>query len=305
MTEPIATFAASRIEGSPTVVGCRRMSSGFANANYRLETNAGTFLLRDCKSRSLASVEHELEVLKWLHAGEFPVAAPIPFAGGERWITSPGGSHLILLEFLDGSEPSPNPTTVAAIGDALGKLHQLPKPDGNWWRRENTEDWDDFAPGLIQSTDPDSPEPNQFFVEHFRRLESQLSESIPTGFTHGDVFTDNTLFRDNQLVAILDFECAREDSLLHDIAMTIHGFCYPDETWRPDLAKILLEAYEKHRSLTEEERALMPVYLQWSPLILMGWHLAELQRRPDPGNHKRAAEHQRRMQRMAQENWKP
>ncbi len=39
MIDPIAQLASRHIEGTPSVLGCRRMPCGYANANYRLETS--------------------------------------------------------------------------------------------------------------------------------------------------------------------------------------------------------------------------------------------------------------------------
>jgi Ser/Thr protein kinase RdoA (MazF antagonist) len=107
------------------------------------------------------------------------------------------------------------------------------------------------------------------------------------------------------LVAILDFEAACEDALLFDIAMAIHGFCFPDEQWSPELADAFVGAYSERRPLDEAEREALPTYLRWCPLAMMGWHLQELIRRPDEGNERRAAEFARRITTMRKENWAP
>ena len=74
----------------------------------------------------------------------------------------------------------------------------------------------------------------RFFVEEFEQLRDQIAVPLPGGLIHGDVFPDNTLFRaGGELVALLDFQDAGEDALLFDLAMTIHGFCFPEETWSP------------------------------------------------------------------------
>ena len=304
MIEPIAEAAAARIPGSPRVVSCRRMSSGFANANYRLETSGGIFLLRECTNRDRACVEYELDALDWLSSHQFPSPAAIRFDGGERWIAGPGDSFVVLLEWLDGSEPVPDDTVVRTIAHSLGDLHQLPLPTGDWQQRTNPNGREVVA-DLLRSIPPGSPELFQFFVRESERLVERLHEPLPFGFVHADLFADNTLFRGDQLVAILDFEAACEDALLFDVAMTIQGFCFPEERWRPDLAEAFLEAYAERRPLSDAEIELLPTYLQWCPFTLMGWHLRQLLRRPDWRNEKRATEHARRVTAMRNANWRP
>ena len=302
MTEPIATAAASRMENLPTVLSCQRMSSGFSNSNYRLETSNGLFLLRECTGRDRAGVEYELNVLDWLCAHNFPTSATIRFSDDERWISGPGGSLLVLLEWLDGSEPLSGQVSVGTIARALGDLHQLPPPSGGWWRRENPNGRE-AAARLVKSITPDDPVHFQFFLEEFERLRLRLGEPLPGGLIHGDVFTDNTLFRDGELVAILDFEDACEDVFLFDVAMTIHGFCFPAEHWRPDLAQVFLDVYNESRPLTDSERELLPTYLRWCPLAMMGWHLKQLHRKPAGGNERRVAELARRIETLREASW--
>jgi len=302
MTEPIATAAASRMENFPTVLSCQRMSSGFSNSNYRLETSNGLFLLRECTGRDRAGVEYELNVLDWLCAHNFPTSATIRFSDDERWISGPGGSLLVLLEWLDGSEPLSGQVSVGTIARALGDLHQLPPPSGGWWRRENPNGRE-AAARLVKSITPDDPVHFHFFLEEFERLRLSLGEPLPGGLIHGDIFTDNTLFRDGELVAILDFEDACEDVFLFDVAMTIHGFCFPAEHWRPDLAQVFLDVYNESRPLTDSERELLPTYLRWCPLAMMGWHLKQLHRKPAGGNERRVAELARRIETLREASW--
>lgn len=52
---------------------------------------------------------------------------------------------------------------------------------------------------------------------------SILHSDLPKGIVHGDVFSDNALFLNGRLVAIIDWEEVCEDSLLIDVGMTICG----------------------------------------------------------------------------------
>ena len=123
MSEAIAELATESMEGSPAVVSCRRLPSGFANSNYRLETSSGVFLLRHRTDQDRPEVLFELDVLDWLHTHHFPAPDALRFQGGQRWIAGPGDSHLVLLEWLEGEEPELKDETVTTIARALGDLH--------------------------------------------------------------------------------------------------------------------------------------------------------------------------------------
>jgi homoserine kinase type II len=300
----LAETVASRIDGSPSVVSCERMSSGYSNANYRLETSAGAFLLRHRINQDQSEVEQELDILDWLRSAEFPAPAAIRFTGGDRWIAGPEDTYFVLLEWLEGSEPEPNHPNVTSIARALGDFHQLPLPSGDWRHRENPLGLK-AAASFADSVTSDSPEIFRIFADEYEQLRDRLSEPLPTGIIHGDLFPDNTLFHNDELVAFLDFEDACEDTLLIDVAMTIHGFCFLDETWTPSLAETFLSAYIERRPLTRAELEALPTYLQWCPLTIMGWHLRQLLRRPDKANERRAGELAKRIAVMKASTWTP
>ena len=304
MSERIAEFAVERMEGSPAVVSCLRMASGYANSNYRLETSAGIFLLRHRIGPDQSEVTYELDVLDWLRSHRFPAPAALHFGCGERWLAGPGDSHVVLLEWLEGTEPESNESTVAAIACALGDLHRLPPPSGDWWQRENPVG-EGAVTRLVELVTANGAPHEQatIFVEEYELLRDQLGTPLPRGLIHGDVFPDNTLFRDHELVAILDFEAACEDVLLFDVAMTIHGFCFPGEKWSPQLADALVRGYSERRPLSDEEWDALPIYLRWCSLTMMGWHLEELLRRPNADNERRAADFGRRIITMRDAAW--
>lgn len=300
--EEIAEFTASHLEGSPTVVSCQRMPSGFANANYRLETTSGVFLLRDRLEQDRAEILYEIQVLDWLQRRQFPATPVIPFANGESYLAGPDDTNLVLLEWLEGSEPEPNHATAVTIARALADLHLLNPPSGSWWRRDNPIGLKATSRVVEQYAVPTS-KLYLFYAEEFALLEDQLSTPLPRGLIHADLFPDNTLFLDDKLVAILDFECACEDTLLFDLVMTIHGFCFPNEQWSPELARTFVAAYAERRPLTEAEHEALPIYLRWCPLAMMTWHLQQMLLRPGEGSEKRAGELVQRIKTMKDAYW--
>ena len=210
----------------------------------------------------------------------------------------------MLLQWLDGEEPEPTEQSARVIGETLARLHLLSVPAGNWWRRENPIGRSACA-GLVAASGSESVGAFRFFSEEFAELREQLDESLPTGLIHGDVFPDNTLFKDGELVAILDFETTCEEALLFDVAMAIHGFCFPREQWTPGFAEALLAGYGDVRPLEKIEYEALPTYLHWCPLAMMGWHLRELAARRNERNEIRAAQLGDRVTTMKAHPWRP
>jgi len=178
MNDPITQLAARHIDGSPALLSCRRMPCGYTNANYRLDTSAGVFLLRHCLLQARAEVEYELNVLDHLRSHHFPVPAPLRFAGGKRWIEGPAGTHLVLLEWLEGIHPQPDRSNVATIAGTLARLHQLPPPAGDWWPRENPLG----IRAVTRLAEELGPRPTgmfRFFVEEFAQLRERVAIPSP------------------------------------------------------------------------------------------------------------------------------
>jgi homoserine kinase type II len=78
------------------------------------------------------------------------------------------------------------------------------------------------------------------------------------GVIHQDLFRDNVLWNNGDLVAILDFEQASRGSFVYDLAVAINDWCWD----RPVIARAMIDAYDRAHPLMEEDRAALPVELR-------------------------------------------
>ena len=248
---------------------------GYSNFNARLDTDRGTYVLRRYTEQPTEKIAHELRLIDWLDAQGLPVVPPLRDPGGRARCT-PDREHSatwVVFPFVDGEEPEPLPTTAREMGKLAARLHQLPE------RPSKDEDRENLLSVRITLTIADSlrgTDTNS--ARHFLQMMDLLApevldSSLPRGLVHGDLFPDNTIFREGNLVAVLDWEEACVDHFLFDLAMTMHGFCYLAEEWSPELARSFLSGYESGRSLAPDERESLPLFLRWTPLAMAGWHL--------------------------------
>jgi homoserine kinase type II len=70
---------------------------------------------------------------------------------------------------------------------------------------------------------------------------------------HGDLFRDNVLWKDGELLALLDFESAFHGPFLYDLIVTMAAWCYRD-AFDLELAKGLAEGYGAERPLEPREK---------------------------------------------------
>ena len=270
---------------------------GFGNSNFKLITTNGEFLLKICDEKDSAELNMQISLLQHLHQYAYPTAYPILTKDQNHLIHETFGS-VMLYPFLPGTQPHPSPNTLAQLGEALAKLHHIPPITG----------LPHFAMGISQMRPflqevRDTQFATHPFIESLKSqlesMEPQLNTSLPMGLLHGDLFLDNTLFKDEQMVAILDFEEGCYDTLLIDVGMAIIGCCYtPQHQLILKAASRFLEAYNAVRPLTKNEWEHLTCFVHYAALSIAFWRFRQFNiRRPDA---QRANTYQEMITRSAQ-----
>jgi len=248
------------------------ISFGYANENFKVTTTTGNILFRLYKIQSEDSVRQELLLMNALQNSGFPTAYPLVDNSG-AYIRSINNHSCILSEFIEGIHPIPNQYMAGEIGRAIGTLSVLPINEK--YKRPNYISIEhcltiiqEFPKAKYQH-----PEIFDYFKVQTTFLKNYISKELPMGIVHGDCFPDNTLFNDNKLIAIIDFEDFAFDTLLFDLGMSINGFCYKDNMIQTDLMHELIKEYESVRKLNNKEKELLPYYIQWAAHGMIYWHL--------------------------------
>ena len=106
------------------------------------------------------------------------------------------------------------------------------------------------------------------FRRYRRRLEaisvslpSGLLDALPTGWLHNDYHGRNTLFRDDGMVALLDFDKLERGPRASDIVRGVLSFGRErrgSRVLRPVVARGFLAGYRDRREISPEEIAAMP-----------------------------------------------
>ncbi len=266
------------------------LSQGFANENYKIVTEKGTFLFRIQRQQSVDDIEKEHHMLRVLKIIGFPAAFPVPDKAGKT-VQLIDGLPVLLYDFIPGETPVLNAETVAEVASALALLHSVDvsaiPQKRNGIRPEKVVN--------LMKRFPATGHPIQDILDRFtkqwQRVEPLLHQELPVGLIHADLFPDNTLFEGNKLKAIIDFEQFCTDQLLFDVAMCINGFCFVDIRLDDYLLEVFLQAYGQRRPLEAAEKELLPHYIRWTALGMVSWHLRyHLLFQPDARQEKRVRE---------------
>ncbi len=265
--------------GTPTDL--EELQGGFGNSNFKLTTTDGKFLLKICDEKNLEELHQQIALLEHLQKHFYPTVYPILQKNGTP-LYDKQKYRVMIYPFLDGDTPHPSQRVSEHIGEALAKLHCIP----------SLSELPRFPMGVAQIMPFfEEVKGTQFSAHPFllwlqselEWIKPELDKSLPVGLLHGDLFLDNTLFDDDKMVAILDFEEGCHDTLLIDIGMTIIGCCYTAEDQLDvDALQGFLKVYNALRPLTENEWDCLDGFVHYAALSIAFWRFRQFNiRYPD------------------------
>jgi Ser/Thr protein kinase RdoA (MazF antagonist) len=91
----------------------------------------------------------------------------------------------------------------------------------------------------------------------------ELPPSLPKGICHCDFHFSNVLYKDDTLVALLDFDDANYTFLQFDLVGLMEYWAWPHTNALPDMlkARSVVQEYMRHRALaTVEKQHLYDIY---------------------------------------------
>ncbi len=251
---------------------CKKISIGYSNTNFKIVTNTGSYIYRICQRQPLALIHYEIELMKALKQIDFPAAFPVRRQDGE-YLSLENNECIIIYDFIQGNQPEINTETVTEIASIVAKLNCFKA----WEKLPNKNPINiDRCHQIIQSFETSRYkflDIFEYFIEQTKYLSKYLTEEIPKGIVHGDIFPDNTIFNGDQLVAIIDFEFASLDYLIMDVSIAINGFCFLNNRLDKNLLTLFLHKYNRIRRFTKRELDLLPYYIQWGTHRIILCHL--------------------------------
>jgi homoserine kinase type II len=228
--------------------------------------SAGRLMIKVCR---LAEAHDWLsargELVRWLGERGMPVAAPLPTRAGDHQLLRDGRSigvqPVLPGELLDATDHD----QVRAAGSILGSLHT------------ELAVWPDA--GLLEHVQPVAQSEASWALSEDRaeavpaelrsRLEQRIVDlpELPRQPVHADFRGANVLARHGRITGVVDFEEARMDTAVVDLAhaLCLLGTWYRD--WKPltpQAQTLFLDSYADRRPLSEAEETWLP------PLIARG-----------------------------------
>lgn len=232
---------------------------GISNSNFKVTTCQGTnILLKISNDKTIEQLSNEQEILKILEKYKFPYSIhPFDTIKGKP-IYQHAGIYGVVFPFVNGLPPKISSNMCSQVGHALASLHSL---------EIHKEDLQSIRPhtvvghgGISVYEYCQTPQAPKDFVETFNSLFPDKLQDIPydvfpVGIIHGDLYYDNSLFHENNLVTLIDFEQSGRGRYILDLGIALSGSCL-NENSQIDLELIqhFLKGYETKRKLLAIEK---------------------------------------------------
>jgi homoserine kinase type II len=256
-------------------VDSRPFSRGADQTNICLSTTRSKYAFRYYEKRDLDYVRFEVELLQYLAGYNYPSPGPISDKTGE-FINVYASKPYVIFEFLEG-EHNDSRSKVAEVAGAIGHLHSL--TEGYRPKHSSTRVSEDieYARSWAHKSSQRLSSPSEA-NERLEWVEKQLEaldlpDSLPKGVCHGDTNPGNFLYKDGELLAVLDFDQANYTFLLLDIGSMIMWYAWDRQDFNWATIQKLISCYETKRRLTNEEKRHMYDALILVNIIGMSWFL--------------------------------
>lgn len=238
--------------GKADLSSIRALSLGISNSNYDVLTSEGRFLLKVSNDKDHIQLTKEQEILHHLKEQDYPYSlVPFKTLKGELVYEYKDFSG-VLFPFVDGIPPGPSDQTCFEIGKGLATLHKIPSEMGLRPHEEVGYGVSEIISFVNSSECPDDFK--EAFQNIFPDALEDFSENIwDSGIIHGDLYYDNTLFDNNKLAYLLDFEQAGLGPYILDIGISMSGTCLEKGRILPELVASYLDGYESVRPLQGNE----------------------------------------------------
>lgn len=248
------------------VVDFKPIARGNTNSNYYLRAEDGEYMLTIIEERSSEEILQLVSLLQWLKQHDFHTSE-VYFATDGRSVTNYASKPILLKKWLPGAVTEVLlKDQLVQVGKEMAKLHQIPAPD--YVPTFHPYGHQTFSAVIGKDIDPHYEAWLKNRLDYFER---EFPKNLPTGLIHGDIFSDNVLFEQQVLKAIIDLEEACHFTLVLDIAMGILGLCQVDGKIDLGRAYYVLDGYQQIRTLEDSEQQFLPFFIEYAAASTSCW----------------------------------
>jgi homoserine kinase type II len=250
----------------------RGIEEGIENTNYFLIVDDKKYILTIYEKRVK---EKDLPFFSQLMSSlnEAGFKCPVPIVGNnKKTIINYKNKNLMIVSFLEGKAKNIlSPDDCKSVGQEVAKMHEITK---NFKiHRENNLSIASWRKIFDQVKDrcveihKDLP----LLIEtNLKDVEKNWPKDLPRGIIHGDLFSDNIFFKDNNFSGIIDFYFSCNDFYALELAICFNALCFdgPKNNLTFNITKAIsfVNGYSQLRRFNDEEKKNIKVLSQGSAL---------------------------------------
>jgi homoserine kinase type II len=269
-----------QLYGKSSISKISPLSFGISNSNYKIDLlendQRQSVLLKISNDKDFQQLSQEQTILQYLNRCGYTYSLePIKLKTGE--FVYHHQKHVgVVYPFVDGTLPDPNAHTCQEVGKALAKLHSLSHCQDEMDKLRPHETVG-FGPGEILEFTKSDLCPNDYknAVQTFfpDKFEEFFANEFSKGLIHGDLYYDNTLFDNEDLKVVLDFEQSGIGEYILDLGISISGTCLEHKEISLPLMRSYLQGYEFFRPLPTKEKEFLPRAVLLGLLSIALWRI--------------------------------
>ena len=267
--DALASFLAEYELGE--AVAFKGIAEGVENSNYYLETTTGRFILTLFEKRANpADLPYFIALKQHLSENGFSCPLPVAAKDGEALRTLVG-RPAVIVTFLQGLSPRvPNAKQCRELGAGLARLHEAAASFA--MHRPNDlgpASWSRLWSGRAAIADDLQADLSRKIEQDLADIETakSLSDDLPRGTIHADLFPDNAFFLGNRFTGAIDFYFACTDALAYDLAICMNAWAFEtDGAFNFSKGANLIAGYESVRPLELTEKDAFPLLCRGAAL---------------------------------------
>ena len=254
------------------------IDGGHENTSYCVETNSERYVLTICDQQSLKEVTDLANLLVYL-TDQGIRTSRVVVPPKEPTVVLHNEKPVILKRYIDGDVTAElTGNLFVQLGEEMARLHETPAPSyvpqSFPYGRSHFHE--------VTNSNLDYPFVD-WLSEKSSYLQQRIPQHLPMALIHGDVFLDNMIVQDDQLMAIIDFEQACHYYRIFDLAMVIVGTCRDRKGISFDKAGRFMRGYQKEITLQSIETETLKTFAVYAAVATSFWHFRQHHlRRPEP-----------------------
>lgn len=228
------------------------ISDGIENTNYLLKTDLNEYIFTVFENIGDDTITNYLMFMN--HLNERGLLCPNVMVSkkGELFIKIKNKPSAIIEKLPGKSTISTDIKQCRMIGDLLGKFHNCGS-DFNI-NLKNTRDINWCIESFKKLSTVITIDQTEIISRSMEMQKDLISQDLPVGTIHADLFRDNVLFYNNRISGMIDFYYSCKDFLIYDLAVVVNDWCSDDSgKLMVDKYKSIMLSYSALRNISNIE----------------------------------------------------